>query len=64
VTVILAGQSHAHATAYAADQLVWRAERERGDHVTAYHPAWIDRLMEFDPQRVLFAHDQSVWEPD
>lgn len=24
---------------------------------------WVDRLMEFDPRRVLFAHDCSVWEP-
>jgi N-acyl homoserine lactone hydrolase len=27
-----------------------------------YHP-WVDRILEFDPRRVLFAHDAAVWEP-
>ena len=26
-------------------------------------PPWLDRLMHFDPMRVLFAHDNAVWEP-
>ncbi len=26
-------------------------------------PAWMDRLLAFDPKRVLFAHDAAVWEP-
>lgn len=24
---------------------------------------WIDRLQQFDPKRVVFAHDNAVWEP-
>ncbi len=26
-------------------------------------PTWIDRLQSFDPARVVFAHDHSVWMP-
>jgi hypothetical protein len=26
-------------------------------------PAWIDRLQRLDPARVVFAHDNAVWEP-
>jgi hypothetical protein len=26
-------------------------------------PAWLDRIMAFDPARVVFAHDHAVWEP-
>lgn len=26
-------------------------------------PAWMARLLDFDPRRVLFAHDAEVWEP-
>jgi N-acyl homoserine lactone hydrolase len=62
-TVVLAGQAHDQATSYAADQLAWRARREGVSDPLPDHPAWIDRLMEFDPRRVVFAHDLSVWEP-
>ncbi|WP_406222486.1 MBL fold metallo-hydrolase [Streptomyces decoyicus] len=27
------------------------------------YPHWLERLADFDPRRVLFAHDCSVWEP-
>jgi hypothetical protein len=30
--------------------------------VPGYQP-WLERLLEFDPRRVLFAHDACVWEP-
>jgi metal-dependent hydrolase (beta-lactamase superfamily II) len=33
-----------------------------GPQLPAY-PAWLDRILEFDPRRVLFAHDAAVWEP-
>jgi N-acyl homoserine lactone hydrolase len=62
-TVVLAGQAHDQATAYAADQLAWRAHREGVGPPLPEPPAWIERLMEFDPRRVVFAHDRSVWEP-
>ena len=62
-TLILAGQAHDSATAFTADGLARRAER---DGAAAPLPAvspWLDRLLEFDPARVLFAHDLAVWEP-
>jgi N-acyl homoserine lactone hydrolase len=61
-TVVVAGQSHDTATAYSADALAWRAGRDGHTPVPAY-PAWIDRLHELDPARVVFAHDNAVWEP-
>jgi N-acyl homoserine lactone hydrolase len=61
-TVVLAGQAHDQATAFAGDQLAWRARREGAQEPLPVAPSWIDRLMEFDPRRVCFAHDQSVWE--
>ena len=61
-TVILAGQATAMAADYGADQLAWRASREGIEAVPDRSP-WFDRLQELDPKRVLFAHDQSVWEP-
>ena len=55
-TVIVAGQSHDHATGFTGDVLGRRARV--GDV-----PDWMDRLLELDPRRVLFAHDNAVWTP-
>lgn len=62
-TVVVAGQSHDTATAYAGDVLAWRAHHDHHDAVLPSAPAWIDRLQRLDPARVVFAHDNSVWEP-
>jgi N-acyl homoserine lactone hydrolase len=62
-TIIVAGQSHDSATAYAADVLAWRAKGDGGGPPLPLSPAWIAKLQEFDPARVVFAHDHSVWEP-
>ena len=51
-TVVLAGQSHDNASAWSADAL---------DLPLA--PPWMERLLAFDPRRVVFAHDAAVWEP-
>lgn len=61
--VIAAGQSHDTATAFAADVLALRAKvlGHPGPLPTAAR--WIDRLQEFDPRIVYFAHDHSVWVP-
>lgn len=61
--VVLAGQSHDTATAYSADALAWKATREGHGQPLPVTPAWIDRLQQMDPARVLFAHDHAVWEP-
>jgi N-acyl homoserine lactone hydrolase len=62
-TVIVAGQSHDTASAYSADFLAWRAQRDDHGPPLPVAPAWIDRLQAFDPARVVFAHDHAVWEP-
>lgn len=62
-TVVLAGQAHHLASDYAADQLAWLAHNEVAYHVTPSYPAWIHRLQQFDPARIMFAHDLAIWEP-
>jgi N-acyl homoserine lactone hydrolase len=62
-TVVVAGQTHDTATGYAGDALTWRARRDGHAPGVPLPPAWMDRIMEFDPARVVFAHDHAVWEP-
>jgi len=61
-SVIVAGQSHDTATAYSADVLAWRAHRDHHPQPLPVPPAWLDRLQQLDPARVMFAHDHAVWE--
>ncbi len=51
-SVVLAGQSHESATAWADD-----ARR------TPPTQLWMERLLSFDPRQVVFAHDDAVWRP-
>jgi N-acyl homoserine lactone hydrolase len=63
-TIILAGQAHNSAFDYTADQLAWRARQEgRVDEPALSYAPWIERLQQLDPSRIVFAHDQAVWEP-
>jgi N-acyl homoserine lactone hydrolase len=62
-TVVLAGQSHDHTSEFAADVLSAQARRDGVPPPLPLSPAWVDRLLDLDPRRVLFAHDASVWEP-
>ncbi|WP_329119594.1 N-acyl homoserine lactonase family protein [Streptomyces sp. NBC_01465] len=61
--VILAGQAHDFASHYASAQLARRAALEGVAGPLPGYPGWLDRIADFDPRRVLFAHDNSVWEP-
>ncbi|MGK5678821.1 N-acyl homoserine lactonase family protein [Actinoplanes sp. URMC 104] len=55
-TLIVAGQSHDNASLFTSDVL--------GRHAgVGAQPAWLDRLLAFDPGQVLFAHDNAVWTP-
>jgi N-acyl homoserine lactone hydrolase len=55
-TVVVAGQSHDSATLFTGDVL--------GRHAgVGSQPAWLDRLLAFDPRQVVFAHDNAVWTP-
>jgi N-acyl homoserine lactone hydrolase len=62
-TVVLAGQTHETASAFSADALARRARGEGAAGPLPIPPAWIERILELDPARVLFAHDQAIWEP-
>ncbi|MBP8538715.1 MBL fold metallo-hydrolase, partial [Streptomyces sp. MK37H] len=62
-TVILAGQAHDFASEFASDHRARRAVLDGvAQPLPSYRP-WLDRLLGFDPRRVLFAHDCAVWEP-
>ncbi|WP_030571115.1 N-acyl homoserine lactonase family protein [Streptomyces aureocirculatus] len=62
-TVVLAGQAHDLASHFAAEQLARRAALDGAEQPLPGYRPWLDRLADFDPRRVLFAHDCSVWEP-
>ncbi|MFE7574373.1 N-acyl homoserine lactonase family protein [Streptomyces sp. NPDC057521] len=62
-TVVLAGQAHDFASHFASDQLARQAALDGVEPPLPPYRPWLDRLADFDPHRVLFAHDCSVWEP-
>ncbi|GII81799.1 N-acyl homoserine lactone hydrolase [Sphaerisporangium rufum] len=62
-SVILAGQAHDFAVHFGSDQLARQAARDGADRPLPGYRPWLARLAGFDPRRVLFAHDCSVWEP-
>jgi N-acyl homoserine lactone hydrolase len=70
-TVVLAGQAHDYASdltadVLAADVLAADARASGGADPAGVVPQpspWLERVLELDPRRVLFAHDQAVWEP-
>jgi N-acyl homoserine lactone hydrolase len=62
-SVVLAGQSHDTASGWSADALAATAAASGHDEPLPIAPAWMERLLAFDPKRVVFAHDAAVWEP-
>ncbi|MFD8464235.1 N-acyl homoserine lactonase family protein [Streptomyces cyaneofuscatus] len=61
--IVFAGQAHDFASHYASDELARRAALDGvAPPLPPYRP-WMERLAAFDPGRVFFAHDCSVWEP-
>jgi N-acyl homoserine lactone hydrolase len=62
-TVIVAGQSHDSASAYAAEALAARARSEEPTQDLPPLPPWMERLQQLSPRRVVFAHDNAVWQP-
>jgi N-acyl homoserine lactone hydrolase len=62
-SVVLAGQSHDTASSWSADALAARARHLGHADPLPGSPPWMERLLEFDPRRVVFAHDAAVWEP-
>ncbi|WHX21411.1 MBL fold metallo-hydrolase [Streptomyces malaysiensis subsp. malaysiensis] len=62
-TVILAGQAHDFGSEFTSDHLARRAALDGVTQPLPPYRPWLDRLTDFDPRRVLFAHDCAVWEP-
>jgi glyoxylase-like metal-dependent hydrolase (beta-lactamase superfamily II) len=62
-SVVLAGQSHDTASAWSADALTVAASTLGHGEPLPVAPPWMERLLAFDPKRVVFAHDAAVWEP-
>jgi N-acyl homoserine lactone hydrolase len=62
-SIVLAGQAHDVASQWSADVMAARA-RTLGHEPPLPSPSpWMDRLLAFDPKRVVFAHDHAVWTP-
>ena len=62
-TVICAGQSHDFASHFSTDVSNQRALAAGSSEPLPSPPAWLDTLLDWDPARVVFAHDLAVWEP-
>ncbi len=61
--VVVAGQSHDSAHAYASDVLALRAHDVGHGEPLPLPPQWMRVLDALDPRYVVFAHDHSVWTP-
>jgi N-acyl homoserine lactone hydrolase len=59
-TIVLAGQAFNATSDFARAQFAWQLEATGSPEAVTY-PDWIRRFQEFDPWRVLFAHDVAVW---
>ena len=62
-SIVLAGQSHDAASHWSADVLAARAPELGHEPPLPVASPWMSRLLEFDPKRVVFAHDAAVWVP-
>lgn len=62
-TVVLAGQTHVSASAFAAAELAVEAAASGAEPPLPEPDPWVARLLALDPRRILFAHDAAVWEP-
>ena len=62
-TLVLAGQAHDTASGWSADVLASRARTLGHAEPLPLASPWMDRLLRFDPKRVVFAHDSAVWMP-
>lgn len=62
-TVVLAGQAHDTASQWSADVLAARANALGHEPPLPLPSPWMERILAFDPRRVLFAHDAAVWTP-
>ena len=62
-SIVLAGQAHDVASQWSADVMATRAPKLGHEPPLPKPSLWMDRLLQFDPKRVVFAHDHAVWSP-
>jgi N-acyl homoserine lactone hydrolase len=62
-SVVLAGQAFDTASRWSADALAVRASALGHDAPLPEASPWMERILAFDPRRVVFAHDAAVWIP-
>jgi N-acyl homoserine lactone hydrolase len=62
-SVILAGQAHVTTSQWSADVLAARAPQLGHEPPLPLPSTWMERLLQFDPKHVVFAHDSAVWTP-
>ncbi len=62
-SLVLAGQAHDTASQWSADVLAARAAELGHQQPLPVASPWMQRLLAFDPRRVVFAHDAAVWLP-
>jgi N-acyl homoserine lactone hydrolase len=62
-SVVLAGQAHDTASDWSAHALAERAVALGHGPPLPDPSPWMGRIREFDPKRVVFAHDSAVWRP-
>lgn len=62
-SIVLAGQAHDVASQWSADVMATRAPKLGHKPPLPSPSPWMDRLLEFDPKLVVFAHDHAVWRP-
>ena len=62
-SLVLAGQAHDTTSGWSADALAARASAMGHEPPLPTPSPWMARILEFDPRRVVFAHDAAVWVP-
>lgn len=62
-SVVLAGQAHDTTSSWSADVLAARAAGLGHEPPLPTASPWMQRILDFDPRRVVFAHDAAVWVP-
>ncbi|MDX6303011.1 MAG: N-acyl homoserine lactone hydrolase [Nocardioidaceae bacterium] len=60
-SLVLAGQAHDTGSQWSADVLAARARGLGHDDPLPAPSPWMERVLAFDPRRVVFAHDAVVW---
>jgi N-acyl homoserine lactone hydrolase len=61
--MVFCGQGMNEASDYSRARFAWEVRATDPSEATLY-PEWLDRLQEWEPRRVLFAHDMAVWDAD